>query len=408
MNNSEKKPGALEGIRVLDLATMIVGPMAVQALGDMGADVIKVEPLEGDLTRRIGPRHSPDMGAFFLGSNRNKRSICLDLKQPAAQAVLERLVRESDVVLHSIRTDAARRLGLDYERLRALRPSIILCHVKGFSDEGPYAGKPAYDDVAQATSGLAALQSVVSGEPRYVPSILADKITGLQAAFAVATALVHRARTGEGQEISVPMFETMVAFNMIEHQWGESFVPPLAGMGYPPVSTAARRPFKTADGYLCVLPYNDAQWTRFCAAIGDPVLTEDPRYNNHAARQSDQTGFWNEVGRQVAKKTTAEWTALLTAADVPFGRVNSLNDLLEDPHLKATGFWEERKHPSEGLLRMPRNPIDMPASPTGVHRLPPHLGEHTEEVLGELGFGAAGIAELRASGAIGTVTPPKT
>lgn len=405
MNNAEKKPGALEGIRVLDLATMIVGPMAVQALGDMGADVIKVEPLEGDLTRRIGPRHSPDMGAFFLGSNRNKRSICLDLKQPAAQAVLERLVRESDVVLHSIRTDAARRLGLDYERLRALQPSIILCHVKGFSDEGPYAGKPAYDDVAQATSGLAALQSVVSGEPRYVPSILADKITGLQAAFAVATALVHRARTGEGQEISVPMFETMVAFNMIEHQWGESFVPPLAGMGYPPVSTAARRPFKTADGYLCVLPYNDAQWTRFCAAIGDPVLTEDPRYNNHAARQSDQTGFWNEVGRQVAKKTTAEWTALLTAADVPFGRVNSLNDLLEDPHLKATGFWEEREHPSEGLLRMPRNPIDMPASPTGVHRMPPHLGEHTAEVLGELGFGAADIAELRASGAIGTVTP---
>lgn len=402
MTQAKPAPGALHGTRVLDLATMIVGPVAAQMLGDMGADVIKVEPLEGDMTRLIGPRVSSDMGAFFLGSNRNKRSVALDLKRPEAQQVLEALVRDADVVLHSIRTDAATRLGLTWERLGKIKPSLVLCHVKGFSDDGLYAGKPAYDDVAQATSGLAMMQSAIAGEPRYVPSILGDKITGVHAAFAIVSALCHRQRTGQGQEVSVPMFEQMVAFNMIENLWGESFVPAKAGMGYPPVSAASRRPFRTSDGaYLCVLPYTDQHWSRFCEAVGDPVLTADPRFNSHTARQADQPGFWNEVGRQVALKTKAEWVDLLTRADVPFGNVNSLPELLEDPHLGSVGFWETREHPTEGPLRVMANPIEMPASPTAVRRLPPRLGEHSIEVLREHGFDAAAIDALVTRGAVG-------
>ncbi|MDM0069987.1 CoA transferase [Variovorax sp. J31P207] len=405
MTQNSNKPGALHGTRVLDLATMIVGPMAAQMLGDMGADVIKVEPPEGDMTRRIGPRHSSDMGAFFLCSNRNKRSVVLDLKSAEGKEVLEALVSTADVVLHSIRTDAASRLGLTWDRLSRINPSLVLCHVKGFADDGAYAGKPAYDDVAQATSGLAVLQSAIAGEPRYVPSIMGDKITAVHAAFAVVSALCHRHRTGEGQEVSVPMFEQMVAFNMIEHLWGESFVPSLGTMGYPPVSTASRRPFRTSDGeYLCVLPYTDQHWSRFCQIVGDPELTADARFNTHVARQADQPGFWNEVGRLVAQRTKAEWTELLTKADVPFGNVNSLPDLLEDPHLNSVGFWGTREHPTEGTLRVLANPIAMEASPTSLGRLPPRLGEHSVEVLRDLGFDAAVIESLITQGVTGV--PP--
>jgi crotonobetainyl-CoA:carnitine CoA-transferase CaiB-like acyl-CoA transferase len=386
--SADAAPGPLAGIRILDLATMLVGPMAAQAMGDMGADVIKVEAPGGDLMRRIGPRTSPDMGAFFLGSNRNKRSLELDLKAPQDQQVFEALVRTSDVVLHSIRADAAARLGLSYERLAALRPDIILCRVMGFGDDGLQGGKPAYDDVAQAASGLAMLQKVVAGEPRYVASCMADKIASMYAMQAISMALIHRLRTGRGQEVCVPMFEAMVSFNMHEHLWGETFVPARGGMGYPPQITAARRPFRTADGYLCVLPYKDKHWAAFCELVGDPELTADPRWASHAARQSDQTGFWNEVGRRVSAKTTAQWIEALAGADIPFSPVNSLEDLVVDPHLHSVGFWQEFEHPTEGTLRMTANPIDLKASPPSIRRLAPRLGEHNEDILAELGLQA--------------------
>ena len=392
------KQGALHGVKVLDLTTMILGPMAAQYLGDMGADVIKVEPPEGDLTRYIGPERSPGMGAFYLNSNRNKRSIVIDIRKPDGHAVLMRMIERADVVLHSIRTASAAKLQLTYEALKARNPKIILCHVKGYADGGAYAGQPAYDDVVQAASGLAMLQSVVCGEPRYIPSIMADKITATHAALAMTMALVHRERTGEGQEVDVPMMETMVAFNTVEHLWGAAFVPPLAPMGYVPVSQASRRPFKTKDGYLCVLPYTDAHWDRFCSVVGDPGLTADARWNSHAARQRDQKGFWDEVGSRVLERSSAEWIEALTKADVPFGRVNSLDDLLEDPHLKSVNFWQTMEHPTEGALCVTKPPMGLSASPAAVRCLAPRIGQDTTEVLREFGVADAEIDRLHATG----------
>ena len=245
---------ALEGIRVLDLSSVILGPMAAQYLGDLGADVIKVEAPEGDITRSIGPRRHEGMGALFMANNRNKRSIVLDLKQPAARARLLGLVARSDVLLHSIRMPAAERLGLSWEALSAINPRLVLCHATGFAEGGPYAGRPAYDDIVQALSGLAMLQQVAAGEPRYVPSIIGDKVTAVHAALAIAVALFHRERSGRGQQVKVPMLETLVAFNAAEHLGGCIFEPPAGEMGYTPVRKALRRPFRTADGWICLLP----------------------------------------------------------------------------------------------------------------------------------------------------------
>jgi len=398
--------GPLEGIRVLDLATMVLGPLAGQYLADMGAEVIKVEPPEGDLMRQIGPCHTKGMGSFFIGNNRNKRSIVLNLKSPEGLETLYKLVQESDVFLHSIRSSAAKRLKIAYEDIRAVNPRTVYCHVKGYSDEGLLGGNPAYDDVGQAQSGLAMLQKAISDEPRYVPSILADKIVALHAAYGILAALVGRGHTGEGQAVDVPMFETMAAFNVVEHLWGETFVPPLGPTGYVPVSTGSRRPFKTRDGkYLCVLPYNEGHWRRFCEAVGDPELTQDPRFSTFAARQSDQPGFWAEVGRRVAQRDHADWVRLLRDGDIPFGLVNSIGDLLHDEHLESVHFWQMAEHPTEGTIRMPTNPVRMSASPVMQHRPPPLLGEHTVQILHEFGYSDADIATLAKKDAFGSFAP---
>lgn len=392
----------LEGMRVLDLATMVLGPLAAQYLGDMGADVIKVEPPEGDLMRNIGPCHSKGMGAFFLGNNRNKRSIVLDLKTRAGLDALYSMVRESDVVIHSVRATAAERLGISHAALSSQNPRIVYCHVKGYSDDGLYAGKPAYDDVGQAESGLAMLQSVVGGQPRYVPSILADKVAAMHAALGIMAALIQRDRTGVGQAVHVPMFETMVAFNAVEHLWGESFVPPLAGTGYVPISTGARRPFRTRDGkYICVLPYNEGHWKRFCEVVGDPELSADPRYSSFAARQADQVGFWAEVGRRILERDHADWMESLSKADVPFARVNSMDDLLTDPHLESVNFWQIVEHSNEGPLRMPGSPIEMTGRQSVPMRPPPMLGEHRVEILRNFGLSDEEIDRLSIGGAFG-------
>ena len=377
---------------------MIFGPVAGQYLGDMGADVIKLEPPEGDLTRSIGPRRSPRMGAFFLTSNRSKRSIVVDLKRPEGREILQRLVARTDVLLHSMRTPAANRLGLGYETLVKSNPALVYCHVTGYGDEGPYGGRPAYDDIIQAASGLAMMQKVVGGEPRFVPTIIADKISGVHAAYAIVLALMHRMRTGEGQQVDVAMFETMAAFNMMEHQWGHAFEPPLGPMGYAPVISAARRPYRTQDGYLALLPYSDTHWRRFFELAGEPQIMQDGRFATFAARQKHFRAVWDEIERQVARKTNAEWLRLLTPEDIPFSPVNDMQDLPNDPHLKAVNFWSVAEHPTEGKLLIPANPLRMSASPPEVTRLPPTLGQHSAEILREYDYDETDVARMTAAG----------
>ena len=395
-----KKSRPLEGIRVLEIASMIFGPLAGQYLGDMGADVIKLEPPEGDLTRSIGPRRSPLMGAFFLTSNRSKRSIVVDLKKPEGQEILQRLISKTDVLLHSLRTPAANRLGLDYTALAKTHPGLVYCHVTGYGDDGLYAGRPAYDDIIQAASGLADLQSVIAGQPRFMPTILADKVSGVHAAYAVVLALMHRLRTGEGQQVDVAMFETMAAFNMMEHQWGHVFEPPQGTMGYAPVSTASRRPYKTKDGFLALLPYSDSNWRRFFELAGEPQIMDDPRFTTFAARQKHFREVWDEIERQVARKTNAQWLELLSNDDIPFSVVNRLEDLTNDPHLQSVNFWSIADHPTEGALRMPANPVRMSASPPEITRLQPTLGQHSAEILRECGYDESSIESLVAPGGI--------
>ncbi|MGI4955263.1 MAG: CaiB/BaiF CoA transferase family protein [Janthinobacterium lividum] len=388
--------GPLHGLVVLDLSSVIMGPMAAQYLGDMGADVIKVEGPEGDITRSIGPRRSEGMGALFMANNRNKRSVVLDLKSAAARDALLRLVAKADVLLHSNRSEAAARIGLTWEALSAVNPRLVYCHVKGFRDDGPYGGRPAYDDIVQALSGLAMLQVVAAGEPRYIPSIVADKVTAVHAAYAIALALFHRERTGLGQAVGLPMMETMVAFTAHEHLGGAVFEPVEGAMGYPPVRQGMRRPFATQDGFLCFMPYTDGHWKRFAALIGRDDLAADPGFATMKGRQADIGRVWAEVARQVALRSNAEWMALLDGSDIPHAVLNDLEDLLDDPHLVETGFWEMREHPTEGLLRLPSNPLEMPGSPPSIRLLPPRLGEHTGAVLGEYGFDPAEITALAA------------
>ena len=382
------KAGPLAGIRVIECASIVLGPMTGQYLGDMGADVIKIEAPEGDLTRRIGPQRSDRMGALFIGCNRNKRSVVLNLRQPDQRAIFRDLIATSDVFLNSIRPEAAIRIGLDYDDLAAVNKSLVYCQVEGFGEGGPYAGKAAYDDVVQALSGLAMLQTVVTGEPRYVPSILADKITAIQAAYAIALALFHRERTGEGQVMNIPMFETLAAFNLVEHLWGHAFEPPLAPMGYPPVVTAARRPFKTLDGYLAVIPYTDADWHRFYALIGREDLIANAAFGTFAGRQQNVELVWSNLEEHLASRSSSEWIALLQDEDIAYAAVNSLEDLLTDPHLAEVGFWEYLEDPRDGMQRLPKNSIGLALTPASIRRLPPRLGEHTIEVLLEVGVPA--------------------
>ena len=391
-------PGPLVGVRVLDVTTVVLGPWAAQTLGDMGADVIKVEPPEGDTTRRLGPARHPGMGAFYLACNRNKRSLVLDLKQTAGRAALLRLAATADVILHNFRPGPAARLGLEYEPFRAVNPRLVYCATYGFRARGPYGTKPAYDDVIQAAAGLASLQTPLVGEPRYMPTIVADKTSSLAVLSAVLSALFHRERTGEGQAIEVPMFETVVAYVMVEHLYGETFVPPIETAGYKRILNRWRRPFRTTDGYLAVVPYTDADWRAFFALAGRADLQADPRFRTLESRLANIETLYEELAKIIAGRSSAEWLEALDRASVPAMVVNTLETLLVDPQLEATGFWKIVEHPTEGTLRVPDIPTTYSRTPAEIRRLPPRLGEHSREVLREAGFSEAEVDDLRASG----------
>jgi crotonobetainyl-CoA:carnitine CoA-transferase CaiB-like acyl-CoA transferase len=390
--------GPLSGLRVLDMTTVLMGPYATLQLGDMGADIIKVEPLEGDIVRQIGPGRHPGMGPMFLNVNRNKRSIALDLKQPAGRDVLLRLAADADVFIYNVRPQAVARLGLAYEDVAAVNPKIIYTGVFGYGQDGPYAARPAYDDLIQGACAVPTLLADAGdGSPRYVPLTIADRIVGLFAVNSILAALRHRDATGRGQRIDVPMFETMANFVLIDHLGGLTFDPPLDHGGYARLLAPERRPYRTKDGYLCALIYNDKQWRSFFAAIGRPEMQDD-RFRDHASRIRHVREIYAEVGEIFATRTTAEWMALLEEADIPYTPLRTVEGLLDDPHLAATGFISHVEHPSEGKIKSMRMPTTWSDSKADSPRPAPVLGEHSLEILRELGLAEESIDALFAEG----------
>jgi formyl-CoA transferase len=389
--------GPLAGVRVLDLTINVLGPVATQLLGDMGADVVKIEPPEGDSQRRTGQGRNHNMSPMFIGYNRNKRSVVLDLKKKPALDALLRLVDGADVFVHSMRPVAAERLGIGYTAISARNPRIIYGYGSGYRKDGPLAERPAYDDVVQGESGIAGLVARVSGEPRFAPLVLIDQLCGYILASAIGMALYHRERTGEGQEIQVPMFETAVSFVMHQHQWGRYFDPPVTTMGYGRVLSPSRKPYATKDGHVCVLAVSDDQWRRLLAAIDRAELADDPRFRTIDARTQNIDALYGILERQLKDRTTAEWRERFEKADIPNGPVRTLEDLFDDPYLNQTGFWRRHQHPSEGSCVDTAVPTYFSKSPGGIQRLTPRLGEHTHEVLAEAGFSADEIERLTAA-----------
>ena len=391
--------GPLEGVRILELSTVVLGPWACQILADMGADVIKVEPPYGDSNRVLGASRNPGMAALYLTCNRNKRSIVLDLKQESGRAAVLKLAEPADVLIHNNRPQVMTKLGLDYADLQSVNPKIIYCGTYGYGKAGPYGSKGALDDSIQAASGIAMLNKMVLGEPRYLPTVIADKTTALGVVYAVTAALYHRERTGVGQELEVPMYESMVYYTMAEHLWGMTFEPPIGTAGYTRLMSHHRKPYKTRDGYIAILPYLDAHWKTFCEVSGRTDLLEDPRFTTLSDRVKNIDDTYDETAKTMATRTTQEWLDVFGETSVPTNMVNTLEDLVDDPHLKAVDFWEVVDHPTEGKIRMTKFPVSFSETPADIRRLPPRLGEHSIELLKEAGLSQAEIDKMLESGA---------
>ncbi len=400
---AEQPRGPLQGIRVIDLTTVMLGPFCTQILGEMGADVIKIEAPDGDVNRWTGAARSPGMSSGQLIKGRNKRHIVLDLKRPEAREPFERLIRSADVFVHNIRPKAAARLGIDYETIRALKPDIIHAVATGFGEDGPFVDKPAYDDLIQGASGIASLFGQVTGTPRYAPTVMADKTTGLFLSNYISMALFHRERTGEGQKLHVPMYESFAAFMISEHMQGQAFVPPTGPAGYSRLTTPHRRPYESADGYVCVVPYTQRHWRSFFDLAGRPELFDDPRFSTQTERTKNIDTLYGIVAEVVETRTTAEWIEELTKADVPVGPMNTPEDLFDCPHLQAVGMFPEVDHPTEGRIRHIKVPVNFSKTPGGLYRHAEKLGQSTDQVLTEIGFSDTEISALHDAGVAGTL-----
>lgn len=400
MNVPIALPGALDGIRVVDMTSVLFGAYTSQILGDLGADVIKIEAPGtradngGDIFRYTGkPARTPAMGPIFMHYNRNKRSVLLDLKQADGREALRRLIATANIFITNVRMGGLEKLGFGYEAVKALKADIVYVHCSGYGSDGPYANKQAYDDLIQAAAGGTDLMSRVDGDPapRYQPSLIADKSSGLFGAYATMAALFHRQRSGEGQFVEVPMFECFSYFNMSENLYGHTFEPPTGNYGYSRVFNPNRKPYPTKDGYLAILPYSDSQWDDFFEIGGLPpgTFTKNPRYATYALRTENISEIYAMIEEVAKTRTTAEWVTALTERNVPCMKVNRLDEVLDDEHLNAVGFFEKREHPSEGTYISLRHPVRFSATPASVRRDPPRLGEHTDEILADIGLDKA-------------------
>lgn len=373
--------GPLTGIKVLDLTINVLGPMATQMLGDMGADVIKIEAPGGDPMRTLGPRRTDGLAAHFLNFNRSKRSIELDLKQPSSLEELMCLIESADVFVHNMRTAAAERLGVGPGAICERNPNIIYAYATGYGQHGSKKDRPAYDDVIQGESGLAGMIGQANGEPRYVPSAMADKLCGVYLATAVNAALVGRQRNGRGQVVHVPMLETMTSFNLLDHMWKTTFTGLPDDIGYPRMFAPQRRPFPTKDGYICLLATTDNQWRRLFSALGRKDFAKDPRFLDMAGRTEHIDELYEMLGDEMLTQTTDEWCNRLDAADIPNGRMSTLSDVVKSSYLWETDFFSRYEHPSDGSLTTMAFPINFSETPAGMTRPPPLLGEHNTEIL---------------------------
>ena len=383
--------GPLAGITVLDLTSVLYGPYASQTLGDWGAEVIKIEPLTGDTWRYSGQFRNRGMTGQFMAVNRNKRSLALDLKQPGGKSVLQRLIAKADVLLTNIRPAALARLGFGYEACQQINSRLVYAAATGFGQDGPWAARPAFDEVIQASSGFASAMGS-DDEPAFVPSLVADKICGLTLAAAVSAALVHRERTGKGQMVEVPMLETITAFNSIEMLGGHAFDPPIGPAGYKRMKE--RRPVRTRDGWLTMLPYSGENWCIFFEAVGHPECIEQFAVRDAVARAKNIDQIYNKMAEIAITRTTAEWEELLLRIDVPHAAFAKITEIAEQPHLKAVGMITTLDHPSEGKIRQARPSARFSDTPAEIHRMPPRLGEHSQAILREAGFTEEDVASM--------------
>jgi len=392
--------GPLQGVRIIDMTSVLMGPFAAQLLGDFGADIIKVEAPQGDITRFIGPQPGTSLGPIFLHINRNKRSIVLDLKQEAGREALLKLIEDADVLMYNVRPQAMRRLQLDYGQVARINPRIIYVGAFGFDQRGPYAAKPAYDDLIQGAVGVPALaQRAGTDVPRYTPANIADRTVGLRMANSICAALYFRERSGKGQSIEVPMFETMVEYVTGDHMAGLTYDPPAGPTGYARLLARERRPYATSDGHICAVVYNDNHWRSFLQLIGHfDIWENDARFHNIANRTRHIDEVYGFLAEIIRTRSSAEWLELLERADIPVMPMHDMDSLLQDPHLNAIGFFSTVEHPRAGKIRSMAIPGRWSESEPAITRHAPELGEHSTEILREAGYGEAAIEQLLESG----------
>jgi crotonobetainyl-CoA:carnitine CoA-transferase CaiB-like acyl-CoA transferase len=374
----------LTGTRVIEIGTVLMAPYAGQWLADLGADVIKVEPEGGDQTRYTGPSVEHGMASMYLALNRNKRSIVIDLKSERGRGQLDSLLGSADVLIHNIRPQKLAGLGLDPASIKARHPRIVYAGLSGFTSGGPYSGRPAYDDIIQGMAGVADLVQRQTGDYRYAPMALADKTCGIVAALAICAALIRRGQTGEGAVVEVPMFETMVAFNMVEN-FGGSYFNERGMMGYSRTLAASRGPYRTKDGYISFMPYTDQQWRSFFAVVGRADLSTDARFADIRARTENIEALYEILMAEMLLRNTADWLAVAEQAQIPAGAVMSLEDITRDRHLTDVGFFVGVEDRAMGSLRFPSIPVTFDGVRPPV-RLPPRLDEHRDEITAELGL----------------------